>query len=186
MPSSKRRVNEYRALKKSRWFGSFRVRPDGRLSFSPWSYSDLSYVAINVAGQQANVLVGGRSVMLLYLERNRIVSACLVATLDPEGVRTAVAALRNANPGLDSWVVPALEYNFAWSSVREDPEMFKVIRELLESCRDLPVAKHWQRVRAQYFANQGVSPPDVPTQKRAATKMQPGTATRKRRATPRT
>jgi hypothetical protein len=65
-----------------------------------------------------------------------------------------VGELRKATGGLERWIVPALEWNSASSTVRDEhPETFKVIREILESCRDLPVAKKWQRVRADYFAN---------------------------------
>lgn len=163
MTPSKREVNEYIDVRKVRWFGSVRILPDGRLRYSPWSYLDATYVAIKVSGDQATVVMGGLPVMLLYLDQNRLVSTCFVATLKPDQVRSAVAILRHARHGLDSWVVPALEYNFGWRSVREDPEMSEVIRDLLASCRDLPVAPKWQKVRAQYFINQGVAAPEIPT-----------------------
>jgi hypothetical protein len=73
----------------------------------------------------------------------------------------AVNTFRLARGGLDSWVVPALEFTFA--KVREDhPETFKIIPELLASCRDLPVAPRWKKDRAQYFINQRVDPPVLP------------------------
>ncbi|HLL52261.1 MAG TPA: hypothetical protein VK447_01860, partial [Myxococcaceae bacterium] len=90
--------------------------------------------------------------MYLDPERNRIVSACFLFDLNPEQLRMAVNTLRRARGGLDSWVVPALEFTFGEHAVREDyPETFKIIPELLASCRELPVARQWQRVRAQYF-----------------------------------
>jgi len=165
MTSSKHEGSEHPGLRRSRWFGSFRIRPDGRLDYSQWSYLDASHVALKVANDLITVVSGGLMVMLLYLERNRIVSACFPATLEPDQLREAVAELRDASHGLDSWVVPALEYNYGWSSVREDPEMSKVVLELLASCRNLPVAKQWKRVRAQYFINQGATPPELPATK---------------------
>jgi len=165
MAPSRNKVTEFNILRKARWFGSFRVLSNESLRYSPWSYLDAPHLAIKVASAQADVILGGLTVMYLYLERNRIASACFVALLKPEQLRTAVAALRNAGPGLNSWVVPALEFNYGWSTVRADPEMSSAIRELLASCRDLPVARQWQRVRAQYFINQQVDPPVLPAVK---------------------
>ncbi len=43
-----------------------------------------------------------------------------------------------------------------------NPEAFNIIPELLASCRGLPVAHKWQRVRAQYFINCRMEPPVLP------------------------
>jgi hypothetical protein len=147
--------------RRARWFGSVRILSDGRMRFSQWSYTDLPHVSLNVTGT-ITVLYAGMTVMYIYPERNRIVSACFSALLTPDQLRMAVAALRRARHGLDSWVVPALEFNYGWGSVREDPEMSQTILELLASCRDLPVAKRWKKVRAVYFTNQGSTPPEIP------------------------
>jgi hypothetical protein len=98
--------------------------------------------------------------MYLYPARSRILSACFLYDLTPDQLRMAVATLRDARHGLDSWVVPALEFSYA--AVKDDhPETFEIIPELLASCRTLPVAKQWKRVRAQYFVNTGVTPPET-------------------------
>jgi len=162
MPLSETRDSEPRP-QRSRWFGSFRIAPDGRMRFSPWSYPDLPHVSLELSTDgQLTVFYAGLAVMYLYPERNRIVSACFVATLKPDQLRMVVASLRDARRGLDSWVVPALEFNYGWKSVRNDPALCKTVLELLASCRELPVAPRWQKDRAQYFINQGVDPPVLP------------------------
>jgi hypothetical protein len=178
-------------LERARWYGSLRVLPDGRMQFSPWSYKGLPHVSLRVVTDgNIKVFWAGSGVMYLWPLRNRILSACFDFTLTPERLREAVADLRDARGGLDSWVIPALEYSYAQSTVRENrPETFKVIPELLASChgRRLPVARQWQRVRAQYFINQRVDPPVLPPVedtpagkprgKRPAGKATPGTTT---------
>ena len=150
-------------LRRARWYGSLRVLPDGRMRFSDWSYTDLPHVSLQVTKSAITVYCAGMAIMYLDPERHRIQSACFLFDLKPEQLRMAVATLRHARGGLDSWVLPALEYSFAQRTVREDhPKTFKVMPELLASCRGLPVARQWQRVRAQYFKNQGVSPPELP------------------------
>ena len=151
-------------LERARWYGSLRVLPDGRMQFSPWSYKGLPHVSLRVVTDgNIKVFWAGAGVMYLWPLRNRILSACFDFTLTPERLREAVADLRDARGGLDSWVVPALEYSFAKRTVREDhPDTFKIIPALLASCRDLPVAPRWKRVRAQYFINQRVDPPVLP------------------------
>jgi hypothetical protein len=92
--------------------------------------------------------------MYLYLDGKRVDTACFVYLLTPDQLGDAVGELRKATGGLERWVVPALEWISASSAVRDEhSETLKVIPELLESCRDLTVAKKWQRVRADYFAN---------------------------------
>jgi hypothetical protein len=181
MPPSRRKEREPRP-QRSRWFGSVRMLADGRMRFSPWSYADLPYVSLKVLTDgQITVLSAGRAILLLYPERNRILSACFPATLTPDQLRRAVATLRDARHGLDSWVVPALEFNYGWRSVREDPEMSKVVLELLAFCRDLPVAKLWKRVRAQYFINQGATPPELSAKENPPTrKLRPKARRRER------
>ncbi|HLL53512.1 MAG TPA: hypothetical protein VK447_08205 [Myxococcaceae bacterium] len=138
------------------------------MRFSPWTYGDLPHVSLKVITDgQINVVSAGLTIMYLYPERSRILSACFVATLTPDQLRRAVATVRDAQPGLNSWVVPALEFNYGWRDVREDPELSRVVLDLLASCRDLPVAKRWKQVRAQYFANCGIAPPEIPAAKKS-------------------
>ncbi len=160
MQPSKPEDYESAFLKRARWYGSLRILPDGRLRFSDWSYTDLPHVSLQVTRSVITAYCAGMGVMYLYPERNRILSACFLFILKPEQLRMAVNTLRHARGGLESWVVPALEFTFA--KVSEDhPDTFKIIPELLASCGDLPVAKQWKRVRAQYFINQGMTPPEI-------------------------
>lgn len=189
MKRSKRGGSNSRSTRQARWFGSLRILPDGRMRFSPWSYVDLEHVSLRlVSDGDITVFWSGRAVMYLFPERNRIMSACFLFNLTPDQLQEAVADLRDARHGLDSWVVPALEFNSAVRTVREDhPETFKVIPELLASCRGLPVAPRWQRVRAQYFANCGVDPPVNPAEEDTQAKRPRGYVnkpTTPRKATP--
>lgn len=113
-------------------------------------------MAFWVWGGQITVLRAGRTVMYIYLDdrERRVLSACFDYQLGPDQLREAVRTLRRVTGGLERWVVPALEWNSVSAGVRlQRPETFKIIPGLLKSCHDLPVAKSWQRVRAQYFAN---------------------------------
>jgi len=135
---------------KARWFGSMRITRDGRMRFSPWSFPDLPHVALSVvADGRVTVVSAGLPVMFLYSERNRILTACFVPDLKPDQLRMAVAELRqHVRGGLDRWIVPALEWNLFHSYVREDfPEAHRILPELLEACRDLPMAERWKRIR---------------------------------------
>jgi len=165
-------------LRRARWYGSLRILPDGRMRFSPWSYIDLPHVSLQVVTDgKITVRCANLGVMFLYLDRNRIESACFLFDLKPEHLRMAVAALRRARGGLDSWVIPALEMSYAQVKGR-NPDAFNVIPELLASCRGLPVAPKWQRVRAEYFINYGVAPPVL-----AAMETLPATKPRRKKAT---
>lgn len=148
--------------RKARWFGSLRILRDGRLRFSPWSYPDLPHVALKVVtDDQITVVRAGRPVMLLWLKGSRILNACWVADLTTRQLQEAVAELRHARQGLDSWIIPALEWSLAQAKTRSEHEAFKIIPELLGSCRELPVAPIWKRYRANVFANAGMSPPEL-------------------------
>ena len=140
---------------KARWYGSMRIRRDGRISFSPWSYANLPHVAVKVLTElQITVVSAGLPVMFLYPKRSRILTAYFVSTLPADQIRRAIAELRYARAGLDMWIVPALEWSLAQADVRDKhADTFVLIPELLYSCRDLPVAEHWQMIRANVFAN---------------------------------
>ena len=141
-------------LRKARWYGSVRILRDGRVRFSPWSYLDLPHVAFSVTDARITVRRGGRALLYLWLERNRVSTACFVFLLSPEQLRETVAELRGAGAGIERWIVPGLEYT--WAALypsNHSPELLEVIPGLLESCRDLPVATQWKRVRANVIAN---------------------------------
>jgi hypothetical protein len=92
--------------------------------------------------------------MELDLSRGRVVSANFWYSLTPDELRGLVSDLRRVRNGLERWIVPCLEHTMLSIPFREGhPATYAAARELLESCRDLPVADHWKRVRAAMFAN---------------------------------
>lgn len=157
-------------LQRDRWFGSLRISQGNRLGgFSPWTFPGLPHISFWVRRETVAVMRGGRRVMFLYLddEGERVESACFLYDLTPQQLADAVADLRRVKGGLERWIVPALEWNSVSSAVRDEhPETFKVIPGLLRKCRDLPVAKSWQKVRADHFA-------DAARRARAASKTAP-------------
>jgi len=156
--------SEAEPLHRARWYGSLRLMPDGRMRYSQWSYKGLPHVALQVVTDgKINVYTAGLAAMYLYPLRNRILSACFDFTLNARQLRSAVADLRDARGGLDSWVIPALEMSYPQVK-GSNPDAFNVIPELLASCRGLPVAPKWQRVRAQYFINCRMDPPVLPVE----------------------
>jgi len=143
-----------RSPRRDRWFGSIRVSRDGGLRFSPWTFPGLNHVTFWVTEACVTVVSGGRQVLYLWLERTRAASACFVYDLTPDDLRDAVQELRGTRGGLERWIVPALESTQADLSgieSEDDPRraLVKVIPELLESCRDLPVAEPWQSRRRE-------------------------------------
>jgi len=138
---------------RSRWFGSIRILRDGRMRFSPWTYPALPF-AFWVMDMNIIVLRGGVPIMHLWPERNRVVTASLDYLLRPDQLREAVRDLRRAGHGLERWIVPALEWNLTHPTAREKhPDTYAILPELLESCRDLPVAEQWTRIRASVISN---------------------------------
>ena len=86
--------------------------------------------------------------LYLWLERNRVASASFPYDLTLDELRAVIAELRKAGNGLERWIVPGLEENQASGTVQHDhPERYAALPELLESCRDLPVAEPWLRRR---------------------------------------
>jgi hypothetical protein len=140
------------APRRDRWYGSMRVLTDDRLRFSPWTFPGLPHVAIWESSMSISVLSGGRQLLLIYPERKRVRSACFVYTLKPDELREAVGELRTVRGGLERWIVPALEWTQAdllGLKLAGHPghELVKVIPELLNACRHLPVARSWRRKR---------------------------------------
>jgi len=134
---------------RARWFGSVQISRDGRVRFSALTFKSLGHVAIWEKGPDSvDVLVGGLQVLLLFLARGRVVSACFVYTLSPIELREAVKTLRGVPGGLASWIVPALEWTQSTPTMVR-PDLIRAIPEVLESCQDLPVAEIWRRRRRQ-------------------------------------
>lgn len=148
----KRQVTKAR---RDRWYGSLRVGRNGYLRFSATTLPGLNHVAIWDHGPTGmNVLSGGLLALMLFTRRGRITSACFDFTTTPERLRGFVKHLRRARGGLDSWVVPALEWTqHCLGGIRlrfpkdARPDLEAVIPELLEECKGLPIAKTWQRTR---------------------------------------
>jgi len=133
--------------RRHRWFGSVRISSDGRVRFSPLTFDGLGPVAIwDRPPNSVDVLIGGHQVLFLYLHRSRVVSACFVYTLSPVELRDAVKTLRGVPGGLASWIVPALEWTQSTPTMVR-PDLIAAIPEVLESCRDLPIAEFWRRRR---------------------------------------
>ncbi len=191
-PSTHEAIDDYvpseaEPLDRARWYGSLRLMPDGRMRYSQWSYKGLPHVALQVVTDgKINVYTAGLAVMYLYPLRNRILSACFDFTLNARQLRSAVADLRDARGGLESWVIPALEMSYPQVK-GSNPDAFNVIPELLASCRGLPVASKWKRVRAQYFINCRMDPPQVPAEESTPANVSRGETSRRRqpRKTPR-
>jgi len=135
-------------------FGSIRILSDGRVRFSAWTFPELRYLNFAVSADGIDVERGGRTVMYLSTPRGRLETACIAFDLSQDDLRTLVSELRVAGHGLDHWIVPALEYTQATlhpiqGRITHGLQLLEVIPELLKSCRELPVAKTWQRARRQ-------------------------------------
>jgi hypothetical protein len=132
-----------------RLYGSIRVLRDGQVRFSPWTFPFLSYLSFMVENDDyISVEMAGRSVLELDLRKGRIISANFRYDLTPDQLRKVVATLRAAGNGLERWIVPALEYTSMSGTFREKyAATYAIVPELLKSCRDLPVADHWKKVR---------------------------------------
>lgn len=156
-------------------YGSLRILRDGQVRFSARTLPGLpeldfsAHYGVGAPGgvhvwDRANYRISARwpgasSFFMLYLARHRVVSACFNYGLTPDEMRRAVALLRKARGGLDRWIVPGLEYTRdSLAQIQANPgfrnaddgrgaAMQQVIQELLEACRDLPVAEPWKRQR---------------------------------------
>lgn len=139
-----------------KWYGSIRVFRDGRMRFSPWAFDEANHVTIRYGSPHSShsVYISGHEVLLLYPWLGKIVSACFVYTLTANELIYAVDTLGRVSGGLESWIVPALEWtqkDLAGSRNPQPnyPDVVAVIPHLLEAYRDLPVAEIWQRRRQQ-------------------------------------
>lgn len=142
-----RRFEKALQAPRSRWYGSVRITRDGRTLFSPLTFKNLSYVSIrDKLPDGVDVVVGGRQALLLSLSRGRIASSCFVYTITGVQLRYIVGTLRVVTGGVESWIVPALEWMQSTPSMIK-PDALAVIPGLLESCKDLPVAEIWRRRR---------------------------------------
>jgi len=160
-------------------YGSMRILRDGRVRFSPWTLPELSFLSFMRLDDLIWIDSSGRTVMELDMSRGRVVSANFRYDLTPDELRRAVSSLREAGNGLERWIIPCIEHTCLSSTFREDyPEAYATARELLESCRDLPVAAHWKRVRETISANV-----ENARAERAAKQAALGKRTRRRRST---
>lgn len=139
-----------------RRFGSIRILRDGRVRFSTWTFPVLSYISFLVMNpDHISMEVQGKWVMDFDLQRGRMLGAGFRYDLTPDEFRSIVSDLRRAGNGLERWIVPSLEFTSLASTFRQiNPKAYAVMPEILESCRDLPVAEQWQRVRAKVIANE--------------------------------
>lgn len=146
-----------------RKFGSIRVLRDGRVEFSEWtvpSHPEVDFMAehwgVNHDDRfvfestnydvSANVL--GEPVFYLHLTRHRVTSAGFTYILSPTSLRKVVSLLRDIGNGIERWIIPALEYLQGSDVMKtKHADTYKIIPELLDSVRDLPVAEAWQRER---------------------------------------
>lgn len=144
-----------RARRRDRWFGSVRISRDGSLRFSPWTFPDLPHVAAWVSDSSVDILSGGKKILYLFYDRNQVVTACFDYLLKPDDLRDAVRELRIARSGLEGWIRPALQWtqndlSAPNSANHPGRPLLKVIPELLDACRDLPVSEAWKRYCRQF------------------------------------
>lgn len=137
-----------------RRYGSVRVLRDGRVRLSPLTFPGLSYLSFLATAHTVDLVRAARVVLYMTLDRSRLVSACFTYDITPDELRAVISELRRMRHGLERWIVPGLEFTSLSRTLRENnPATYAIIPELLESCRDLPVAEQWKRVRANAFAN---------------------------------
>ncbi len=141
------------AQDRCRKFGSVRILRDGRVRFSPWTFPGLRAFCFAQRGDSIEVERGSRVVLYLWAPRGRVASACFAYDLGTDKLRSVVSDLRSAGHGLERWIIPGLEYTRISTSWENNPDTYAVINELLESCRNLPIAKQWMRVREIAFVN---------------------------------
>lgn len=148
-------MEEYRSIKRAKWYGSVRILRDNSLRLSPWTLPNHLVLSVWDTGDLLTIWYGLLGeVLYLYLWRRRVGSACFHYQLSAETLRRAVDLLRTVRGGLESWIVPALEWNQADAAFRDqNPKAYRIIPELLDLCRDLPVAESWQRRRLQTQRN---------------------------------
>lgn len=147
-------------------FGSIHVLRDGRVRLSAWTVPGRPYVDFMVnhwrtpkdgrdvydsANYNITANIRGQTVFFLHLKRRRAESAVFTYDLTPERLREAVAVLRDAGNGIEEWITPGLAHLQAdLSELPSDPKrkaLKAAIPELLESVRDLPIAKPWEPLR---------------------------------------
>lgn len=159
MPHPKTRRLSSQYLK----YGSIRVERDGRVRFSPWTlpgFRDLDCLVVpwhltlddrtkyDPANSSVDIRLCCQSLILLAMHRYRVQSACFNYTLTPDALREAVSLLRRVGNGVEGWIIPGLEWNQGSASVKQGhPDTHRIIPELLESVRDLPIAEPWKRRR---------------------------------------
>lgn len=164
----------------SRKFGSIRVLRDGRVRFSAWTVPGLPQLAFvahhrslglddvpvhDLASYNVSAELRGGPIFFLHITRHRVESAGFPYVLSPDALREAISVLRAAGNGLERWIIPALEHNQGSAVMKRNyAETYRIIPELLESCRKLPVAEQWKRARRKIqrdWAKQLREKPDI-------------------------
>jgi hypothetical protein len=136
-----------------RRFGSIRILKDGRVRFSSRCFPDLPHFGFLHRDDLIDVEWAGRKALFVWLDRQRIGTVCCSFDLPPDALRGLVSDMRRAGSGLERWIVPALEFTQAHATGDRNPAMFSAIPELLASCRDLPIAEPWKKIRVDVLAN---------------------------------
>lgn len=145
-----------RAPRRDRWYGSVRVLRDGRMRFSAVTFPGLNNVAIwDASPMKVAVFWAGLQVLMLWPDRGRVATACFNYLLKPDQLRDAVRNLRTVRGGLAGWIRPALQWtqndlSAPNSANHPGRPLLKVIPELLDACRDLPVSEAWKRYCRQF------------------------------------
>ncbi|HLL53383.1 MAG TPA: hypothetical protein VK447_07550 [Myxococcaceae bacterium] len=138
-----------------RTHGTLRILRDGRLVFGPGPGPDPSLEfrvsryhlegsgrwLYDSANYHVDVRQAGKSVLFLIVTRSRVRGASYNFTLEPHELRRGVASLRAFGRGVERWLAPGLERT-RWSLQQGNgnPELLKVIPELLRSLRSVPRA----------------------------------------------
>jgi len=158
-------------------YGSVRILRDGQVRLSPRTLPNVSELdfSVNYVAQDGDSLkyiydtddysVNARSPSLpdsffmIFVFGGRVTTTCFNFLMTPSEVRKSVAILRKAGGGIERWIVPGLEYTYAAKAeMNAKPEfgksvnartarMLRVIRDLLDETRDLPVATQWLKWR---------------------------------------
>lgn len=179
-----KRISEEEARVQYR-YGSLRILRDGQVRLSPRTLPDLPELDFSAhyatdlghgsyVEDRANYSIyarwpGNSSFFILYLTRQRVESACFDFHLSPDELRKAVGLLRKAGGGIERWIVPGLEWTQRQLSEggARYPETVKLIPELLEVTRDLPVAESWKRTRRDW-ARRSEAPTPKPPRRRGS------------------
>ena len=125
-------------------YGGIQILEDGRVRFGV-EHGPVPSIEFRVqrrsTGKALDALWNGEVVLMFFLNRSRVVSACFNITLDPATLRRAVADLRKTGNGVERWLAPALEWTqVGLRQLGRNPEALKAIPGLLRSLQGVPRA----------------------------------------------